>query len=470
VRYFDAIPEALVVAAAVGILVAGRLDWFSRNVRQYLPPAVVVVLVVSLGVELWAGATSGVYLGGALLQDRFALFTKATTLVTAAIVIAVTDWGSEDSAYLGLAMPLIAAFGIMVAASAGDLLGLWAGLEVAAAAGAVLVALRRPDLALRLLVAGGIASALLLVGLVFLYATTGTADLSAIRSALSGQVATLPLAIPVLLLVAGLAVRAGVAPFHVATLPVGFGASPVGAALVMGMAAVAAGVVAIKLAAAVLPVPDLYAPYAQVVAAVAMVGGGVAALAVSSPRPRMAYMAVSQLGWLAAGLATHYRSGFGGSVFLLGGFAIAAACGPALLGRTEGGEAVIAGFGAVRPLRAVGVSLALLSLAGVPPLPGFFGELAVGASLAQSQNFVLLGLGMLGTVFCIAAAIGTLRVMYLQSPLEESRRGAAAALPAMTAFSSFGAIAFCVVLAAYVVFGLPIMSLADQGAEALGLR
>src|SRR5207302_9653962 len=109
--------------------------------------------------------------------------------------------------------------------------------------------------------------------------------------------------------------------------------------------AVAAGTVAIKLASALLPIPEVYAPYAQVVAVLAMVGGDAAALAVRSPRPRLAYLAVGQLGWVAAGLATHYRSGIGGSLFLLGAFAVAATCGPALLGRAEGGEPAIAGLG-----------------------------------------------------------------------------------------------------------------------------
>lgn len=468
--YLVVLPEALVVALALGVMVGGRWAWIPLRARPYLPQVAVAVLLVALGVELWAGATVTAYLGGALLQDRFALFVKAAALLTAAIVIAAADWLSEDSPHLGLAMPLVAVFGVMVAASAGDLAGLWAGLELAAAAGVVVVSLRRPDLALRLLVAGGIASTLLLAGLVFVYATTGNANLGGIRGALSSQASTLPLAIPVLLLVAGLAVRAGLAPFHVATLPAGLGASPIGAALVIGMAALAAGVVAMKLEAALLPIPDLYAAYAQVVAAIAMVGGGAAGVAVRSPRPRMAYIAVSQLGWLAAGLGTHFRSGIGASVFLLGAFAVAASCGPALLGRAEGGEAAAAGLGAVRPLRAAGVALAMLSLAGVPPLPGFFGELAVAAALAQGRNFVLLGLGLLGIVMCVAAAVGTLRVLYIQSPLEESRRGVAAALPAVTTFSSLGAIAFGLVMAAYVVFGYPIMGLADQGAEALGLR
>ena len=68
----------------------------------------------------------------------------------------------------------------------------------------------------------------------------------------------------------------------------------------------------------------------------------------------------------------------------------------------------------------------------------------------------------------LAAAVGTLRLIYLQSPLEEARRGAA--LPVLTRLSTFGAVAFCIVIAAYGLLSNPILGLADQGAEALGLR
>src|SRR5438874_326446 len=443
-------------------MLLGRFAWLPRASRAYWPQATALLVVVALGVELWAGATLTTYFGGAVIQDRFALFAKAAALLTAAVALAATDWTAEDSLHLGLAMPLLAAFGVMVAASAADLLGLWAGLELAAAASVVLVSLRRPDLGLRLLIVGAMASALILVGLAFVYATAGNGDLAAIRAVLVNRAPTLALAIPMLLLLGGLALRAGLAPFHVGTLPVGLGASPMGAGLVIGLVAMAA--------AALIPVPSVYVPYVEAVSALAMVGGGAAALAVRSPRPRLAYLAVGQLGWVAAGLATHFRSGTAASLFLLGAFAVAATCGPALLGRAEGGEPAVAGFGTVRPVRAAGLALAMLSLAGAPPLAGFFGELAVAAALAQSGNFVLLGLGLVGSVMSVAAVVGTLRVLFIQSPLEEARRSPAAALPAITAFSTAGAVAFCLVIAAYGVFGYPILGLADQGAEALGLR
>ena len=218
---FVFVPDAIVVAAAVALLLIGRFAPPRRSVRRSLPAIVVALVLVALAVELWAGATLGSYSGGALVQDRFALFAKAAALLAAGIAIAAADWSAEDSLTIGLAMPLLAAFGVMVAASAGDVVALWAGLELAAAAGVVLVSLRRPDLGLRLLVAGGIASALLLVGLAFLYATAGTADLQGMRLGMLTSSPTLPLAIPVLLLLAGLAGRASLAPFHIAGIPVG---------------------------------------------------------------------------------------------------------------------------------------------------------------------------------------------------------------------------------------------------------
>ena len=469
-KYAVLVPDALVVATAVLVLMSGRFSWLSAGSRRRLPAVAAAVAVVAFGLELWVGATLGTYFGGALVQDRFSLFAKAAVLLAAALALATADWTAEDSMSIGVAMPLLAAFGVMVAASAGDLVALWAGLELAAVAGVVMVSLRRPDLALRSLIAGGLASALVLMGIAYLYATTGNEDLAAMRAVLLGSAPSVALAVPVVLLLSGLAMRASLAPFQPAGLPAGLGASPLGTGLVVGLIAAGAAVVAIKLGAALLPVPAVYSPYLEVLAAVAMVGGGAAALAVRAPRNRLAYLAVGQVGWLVAGLVTHYRTGVGASLFLLGAFVVAATCGPAVLGRAEGGEAAIAGLGALRPARAAALALVLLSLAGAPPLAGAFGELAVGAALAQSGHFALLALGAVGWIMGVAAALGTLRTIYLQSPLEEARRGAVSALPAVTLISSLGAVTLGCVIVAYGLFGSPIMGLADQGAEALGLR
>ena len=469
-RSFLLVPEALVAGTALLLLVAGPLGGVPRSWRSRLPAIVAVVVVAAFVVELWAGGTLATLFGGGFIQDRFALFAKAAVLLAVAAAIAVADWSAEGSLSTGLAMTLLAAFGVMVVASAGNFVPLWAGLELAAASGVALVGLRRPDIGLRLLIVGGVATALFVMGFAFVYATTGTADLLAARKIIANAAPTLPLAIPVLLLFGGLAVRAGIAPFHLASVPSSLGASPMGAGILLGLVAAAALIAAIKVAALLSPVPETLSLYLEVIAAVAMVGGGAAALGVRAPRARLAYLAVGQVGWVAAGLATHSRSGLGGALFLAGAFTLAATCGPAVLGGAEGGEASLAGMGALRPARALGIAMVYLSLAGAPPLAGFFGEFAVAAALAQGGHFGLLVLGLLGSLLSVVAALGTLRVLYLQSPPEEGRRAVGFALPAWTSVSSAGAVAFCVVIAAYGAFANPILGLAYQGAEALGLR
>src|SRR5216683_1219308 len=414
-KNFVLVPDALVVACALVLLLVGRAR---RRTRWWLPVAAAAVTLVALAVEMWAGAAVSTYFGGALVQDRFALFAKAAVLLAATLAIAVTDWSDEDVPAIGISMVLLAAFGAMVVASAGDFVGLWAGLELAAAAGVVLVSARRTDLGMRLLVVGGMASALVLIGLAFVYASTGSADLLTVRRAIVASGPTLPLAIPLLLLLGGLAVRAGIPPFQFARVPISLGASPLGAGLVIGLVAVASLTVAVKIGGALSPVPALLSPYLMVLAAVAMVGGGAAALATRSPRARLAYLAAGQVGWVAAGLATHYRVGLGASLFLLGAFAVAATAGPAVMASADAGEFALAGMGLLRPARAAGIALVFLSLAGVPPVAGFFGEFAVASALADTG----------------------------------------------------GAVALCAVIAGYAVFASPIISLADQGAEALGLR
>src|SRR2546428_1256045 len=118
-----------------------------------------------------------------------------------------------------MAMILLAAWGVMIVDWAGDCVGLWAGLELAGAAAVVLVSARRADLGLRLLVTGGAASALVLIGLALVYATVGSADLPAVRRAMAFAGATLPLAIAVFVLPGGLSACAGLSPPSLSSAP-----------------------------------------------------------------------------------------------------------------------------------------------------------------------------------------------------------------------------------------------------------
>ncbi len=463
-------PEAVVVAGAIILLLSARFrPGINRRLRGRLPWFAAAILVIALGLELWAGSNVGTYFGGGLVQDRFALFAKAAALLATAIAIAGTDWQAEESQSFSLAMPMVAVFGVMVVASSGDIVGVWAGVEVTAAAGVAVIALRRPDQALRLLLGGAAAGAVMLGGLAYLYSITGTADLLGMKQALGGFAPTLPVAIPVALALGSLIFRATLNPLQAAGGVSAPHPSPLSGAIVVGLTAAAALVAAVKITAAVTPVGAVLGPYLEVVAIVTLIGGGAGALAVRTPRARIAFLASGQAGWVVAALSTHYLVGLGSAVFMLGALVIAATAAPALLGGLGASEASLAGMGALRPHRAIAVSLCLLSLAGVPPLAGFFGEFTVAAALARAGHFELVTAGLVGTALSAVAAIGTIRVMYLMNPLDESRRGSLV-LPGWTRLAAGGAIVAAIVIGAYSLLANPILALAFQSAEGLGLR
>jgi len=470
VKYATFFPEAIVVAGAVSILLTARFrPTLHRRLRTRLPWYAAALLLIALGVELYAGAQVGTYYDGGLVQDRFALFAKSAALLATAIAVAAADWPAEDSMSFSLAMPMLAVFGVMVTASAGDFIGVWVGVEVTAAAGLAMLALRRPDQAMRLLLAGGAAGALLLLGLAYVYATAGTADLLGMRQVLTGVAPTLPLAIPVSLALGSLAFRASLGPLQVTGGVITPLASPLSTGMVTGLSAAAALVAAVKIAAALGPIATVFGPFLEIVAAVTMIGGGAAALASRAPRTRIGFLAASQGGWVLAGLSTHYQPGLGAAVFLLGALVVAATAGPAVMGALGAAEATMAGLGALRPHRAAALSLCLLSLAGVPPLAGFFGQFTVATAIAGSGHFELLAAGLLGSVLSVIAALGTIRVLYLYNPLEESRR-AGIVLPVWSRFSAGAAVVLALLIPAYSLFANPILALAYQSAEGLGLR
>jgi NADH:ubiquinone oxidoreductase subunit 2 (subunit N) len=195
-----------------------------------------------------------------------------------------------------------------------------------------------------------------------------------------------------------------------------------------------------------------------------MLVSGLRALAVRSVRDLAAWLVVGQVGWVAAALAVHDQRAGAAALFLVGALLVSATAAPALAQRIQasGGPA---GLGRRDPLRAAGLALALLSLAGVPPLAGFFGEFAVAAELVRSGLGWLLGAGLLAWVMAIASVVRPLRAFYLESGPMETRRG-----PRVAATWAIGALVPALLAIAYGLFAYPIHDLAIQGATALGLR
>jgi NADH-quinone oxidoreductase subunit N len=227
------------------------------------------------------------------------------------------------------------------------------------------------------------------------------------------------------------------------------------------MAVGAAGLALLKFAGEVSGLGAAWAVLVPLLAAVAMLLAALGSLTAGHGRRILGWAGLLQLGWVVAGLAGGSRLALGACLFLFGAYLAAAAVGPLALGETPHG---LAGLAERSPARAAVFSISLLSLAGIPPLAGFFGEFAVASQLVRGGLFWLVAIGFFCSALVAFAVVRDLRLVYLASP------GEAAGPVTRNRFALGGAAAAAVVLIAYTFFANPISGLAVQGAAALGLR
>ena len=465
-------PEAVLVATAgASLAMSGARRARARaRVRRWGPRLVLAGVLAAFGLELWQGAQLGTLFGGGFVQDRFALFAKAAVLLALAAGVAAADWELERLPG-PLPAALIGGFGVMVAASATDLFAVWTGAAVALLAAASALAWR-PGVAPGTALAGpvralAVAGALLmLVALAFgyLHATSGASSLDLVRVAMAGTPTTLPLALPVLVALGGLAALLVLAPL-------GFGAaaqaSPFGRGAAAGIGAAGAGVALLKVGAVLGGVGPAWGPALAGAGAALVLLAGLGAALAPGARRTAGLLAASQLGWVAAAVATHERGGLGAGLFLLGAAVLGAVVLPTLLGDLEL-EAALAGLGGRSPARAAALTVAAVSLAGAPPLAGFFGVFLVAASLAGAGLYWVITLALLGSIL---AAVGAVRIGYAAFLLEEEDTRAPARAPSTrllpATFASGAAALLTLVLIGYGLLANPISGLAAQGAAAL---
>jgi NADH-quinone oxidoreductase subunit N len=455
------LPELLVAATALALVALTRLRFLPP---RWLAAGALLVTLVALGLELWLGAQVGTLFGGGWQQDRFSLFAKAALLVVIVGFMASSDWDAETTLEV-LPLAFLAVFGGMVVASATSLPGVWAGLELAALSGVAAGGVAARETGLRLLTVSALAGGLVTVGFAFLYAVTGAATLSGLRQTLINEPVTLPLALIALLTLTGVAIRVGLAPFQPAAAG-GVVLSALGAAVLTGLTAGVATLTLAKLVGAMYGANPAWGPWLAVLASFAMLLGGLRAVTVASPRVLAAWLVVQQVGWVAAGLATHDERGIAAALFLLVPVLLGATAAPLLTGPSEGNPSRFAGMARREPARALGLALVLLSLAGVPPLAGFFGEFTVAIELVRSGLAWVLACGLLGALLCTAGVVRALRLVYLEQSPEEGRGPGSRRSVTWTV----GPFVPAALVAVYGFLANPIHNLAIQGAAALGLH
>jgi len=182
------LPEVLVTGAGLACLLERRLLLLRR---AWVPVAVAAVVLVALAVELVEGEQLTLLFSGGFSQDRFALFAKAAILQATLLIVLAADWQELGITTLGLT--LLASLGGMFAASATDLVVVWAGLQLAVLASVAALGLRDPVAARRLLPVLGALAGLVALGMALTAAGAGTVVLSGMRTALVAPVTLSPI-------------------------------------------------------------------------------------------------------------------------------------------------------------------------------------------------------------------------------------------------------------------------------------
>jgi len=338
-------------------------------------------------------------------------------------------------------LAMFALLGIFVMISGSNFLVIYLGLELLTLSSYALVALRRDhtvatEAAMKYFVLGAMASGFLLYGLSMLYGATGSLDIGTVFKIVNtGQVKHQVLVFGLVFIVAGLAFKLGAAPFHM-WIPDVYQGAPTAVTLMIGSAPeLAAFAICIRLLVeGLLPLAIDWQQMLAILAIASLAIGNLAAIAQTNLKRMLAYSTIGQMGFVILGLMAGVVNGntlsaanaYSSSMFYIVTYVLTtlASFGIILLLAREGFEseeiADLAGLNQRSPLYAAIMSLCLFSLAGVPPLVGFYAKLAVLQALVVSGQGLYIALAVYAVIMSLIAAFYYLRVvkvMYFDEPI-----------------------------------------------------
>jgi NADH-quinone oxidoreductase subunit N len=426
---------ALSVGALVVLLVGLLPGAVAR--KRVVPLLTIVTLAASIALEIWRFKHQASIISGALRIDDLALILDLIFAVAAiACVVMSLRSRAPDSAGHGEyhSLLLFSVLGMAVLVSAQDLITLFLGFELLSIPLYVLCAseFRREgslESGLKYLVIGSVGSATLVYGLALIYGSTGSTHFADIANAISqGQIAGGLLGDPLMLtglalVMVGFAFKASVAPFHQWTPDVYEGApTPITAFMATATKAAAFGVLLRFFDVAVISAQDTWAPALAAIATITIVVGNVGALGQSSLKRMLGYSSVAQAGYMLAGVVVGTRLGVNATVLYLTVYLFMNITAFAVImanqsERSDGDElSGIAGLGARRPWLAWPMTIAMLSLAGIPATVGFIGKFQLIHALVNG-DYTWLGIVLvIGSMISLGYYLRVVAAIWMSAP------------------------------------------------------
>jgi NADH-quinone oxidoreductase subunit N len=413
-------PELILSIGALVLILVGAIQG-ERSV-WLVTESTIALLGVTLAIVIFDNKIEGVTFYGAFTNDGFARFMKALALIGSLVSLLLSLDYLRSHRFAGFEYPiliLLSTIGMMMLVSASDFIALYLGLELMSLALYVIAAYRRDDLrateaGLKYFVLGALSSGMLLYGMSLMYGFAGTVSFKAVALALTGP-APIGVIFGLVFLMSGLAFKISAVPFHMWTPDVYEGAPTPVTTFFASAPKMAAMAVLVRIL--VTAFPHISHEWRQIVTfiAIASMGlGAFAAIGQHNIKRLMAYSSIGHMGFALVGVAAGTVEGAQGVVIYmatyllmtLGTFA-------GILSMRRGGEYVetiedLAGLSRTNPTMAFFLATMMFSLAGIPPLLGFFAKFYV---FSAAVNAGLYPLAVIGVVLSVVGAYYYLRIV-----------------------------------------------------------
>ena len=439
-------PEIILLVMACVITLADLGVKSPRRTTTYLLSMLTLAVVAALQAAYATGGSTIYGFGNMIVSDQMGNWLKCFATLAMMVTLVYSRPYAADREMLQrggeiFTISLFALLGMFVMISGNNFLVIYLGLELLTLSSYALVALRRDnatatEAAMKYFVLGALASGFLLYGMSMLYGATGSLDLNAVFNAInSGQIKHQVLVFGLVFIVAGLAFKLGVVPFHMWIPDIYQGAPTAVTLLIGGAPKLAAFAIFIRLLVeGMLPLAIDWQQMLMVLSVGSLLIGNLAAIAQTNLKRMLAFSTISQMGFVLLGLMSGVVNGnihsaanaYSSSMFYVITYVLTtlASFGVILLLAREGFESEeisdFAGLNERSPLYAAVMAVCLFSLAGIPPMVGFYAKLSVLQALIASGQALHIGLAVFAVMMSLIGAFYYLRVikvMYFDQPV-----------------------------------------------------
>lgn len=466
-----ALPEILL---AVGALVLVLIGAFGGERSTPFATGISAALLVVAAIALIVLPAEGQTFNGAFVLDAYARYLKVITLIGSTIAIVMSVGYARAERFERFEYPVLivlATLGMMMMISANDLISLYLGVELQSLSLYVIAAINRDsarstEAGLKYFVLGALSSGMLLYGASLVYGFTGHTSFEGIYQAIGAGDRSLGLIFGLVFILAGLAFKVSAVPFHMWTPDVYEGAPTPVTAFFAAAPKIAAIAMFVRIAfAAFEPVKPDWQQIVSFIAIASMVLGAFAAIGQTNIKRLMAYSSIGHMGYALVGLAAGTQPGIQGVIIYISIYlAMTVGAFACILGmrRREGmveDISELAGLGRNSPMMAFLFAMILFSLAGIPPLAGFFAKFYVFLAAIEAKLYALAVIGVLASVVGSFYYLRIVKVMYFDEP--------AAAFEPMHGELKLvlGASGAFVIL--FFLFAGPIIGMADVAAQSI---